>query len=74
MLTRIFLLLLGFGLMVAGCTYLVIYLNLLALGYTIGEYVSYILHRMECYFVILGFLILTYAIFGKGGINRDLHL
>jgi len=60
--------------MVIGCTYLVTYLNLLSLGYSLKEYFSFIMTRVECLFSIVGFLILTITIFWKGGLKHDLHL
>ena len=72
--TRIFFFLLGFGLMVIGCTYMITYLNLLSLGYSFWEYFQYILKRSECLCFGLGFLTSTLAIFVKGGERHDLHL
>lgn len=72
--TRIFFFLLGFGLMVVGFTYVITYLNLLALGYTFLEYLSYIITRAECLSVIFGFLLMTGSIFWKGKEKDDLYL
>lgn len=72
--TRIFFFLLGFGLMVVGFTYVITYLNLLALGYTFLEYLKFIGTRAECLSVVLGFLLLTGSIFWKGGEKHDLYL
>ncbi len=72
--TRVFFFLLGFGLMVIGCTYWVIYLNLLTIGYTINEYFSFALSNMECIFALVGFIMMTLAIFWKGDHSLDLHL
>ena len=74
MVVRVFFFLLGFGLMVIGCTYVITYLNLLSLGYSLKEYFSYILTRAECLSVIIGFLMMTVVIFWKGGKTHDLHL
>lgn len=74
MATRIFFFLLGFGLMVIGFTYVIIYLNLLYLGYSWVEYLEYIVTRAECLFAVIGFMIMTLSIFMKGGAKHDLYL
>ncbi len=67
MVTRIFFFLVGFGLMTIGCTYIITYLNLLSFGYTFSEYLSYISTRLECYYTLIGFLIITTVIYkGEG--------
>lgn len=71
---RIFFFLLGFGFMVIGCTYIITYLNLLSLGYSFGEYIKYILTRVECLSFLFGFLVMTMSIFWKGEEKNDLYL
>ena len=69
MVTRFFFFLVGFGFMTIGCTYIISYLNLLSFGYTFFEYLSYIATRIECYYTLIGFLIITTTIFYKGERN-----
>ncbi len=69
MLMRIFFFLVGFGLMTIGCTYIITYLNLLSFGYTFLEYLEYIAMRFECYYTIIGFLMITIVIFYRGDAN-----
>ena len=64
-----FLFLVGFGLMTIGCTYMITYLNLLSFGYTFLEYLEYIATRFECYYTVIGFLMITVVIFYKGETN-----
>lgn len=73
MVARIFFFLLGFGLSVIGFTYVIGYLNLLTMGYTFLEYLIFISKRYECIIAIIGFILITSAIF-KGGENHDLCL
>ena len=73
MIARIFFFLLGFGLSVIGFTYVIGYLNLLTMGYDFLEYLIFISKRYECIIAIIGFLIITYAIF-KGGDTDDIRL
>lgn len=63
---RIFFFLLGFGLMVIGCSFIILYLNLTTIGYNFLDYVNFIIRRVECYFSVLGFAIMILAITLKG--------
>ena len=71
---RIFFFLCGFGLMVVGFTYIILYLNLLSIGYNFSEYVNFIFSRVECYFVLIGLIILILSIFIKGDKEYELYL
>lgn len=74
MFSRVFFFLLGFGLMVIGCTYIIMYLNLFTFGYTIAEYFNFIFTRVECLFAPIGFILITITIFIKGGNKIDTYL
>lgn len=74
MMLRIFFFLLGFGFMVIGFTYLILYLNLLTIGYNFSEYVHFIISRFECYYVVIGFFIILLTLFVKGTKKYDLYL
>lgn len=63
---RVFFFLLGFGLMVIGCSFIILYLNLTTMGYNFLEYVNFIIGRIECYFSIIGFIIMILSITAKG--------
>lgn len=65
MITRIFFFLIGFFLIVMGIMYMIIYLNLLSFGYSMGEYLIYIFTQVECLFVIIGFIIVLFSLFRK---------
>ena len=71
---RIFFFLFGFGLMVVGFTYVILYLNLFAIGYNFLEYVNFIFSRVECYFVFIGLIILILSLFIKGEKKYELYL
>lgn len=71
---RIFFFLLGFGLSVIGFMYMIIYLNLFAMGYSIIDYLVFVFTRTECIFGIIGFLIVTIAIFYKGGSKNVIYI
>jgi len=72
--SRIFFFLFGFGLMTIGFVYLILYLNILTIGYNFTYYVNFISRRIECYFSIIGFIILNLSIYIKGDKNYGLYL
>lgn len=63
---RIFFFLLGFGLMVIGASYIILYLNLTTMGYNFVNYVNFITKRIECYFSIIGLIIMILSMTIKG--------
>ena len=72
--TRIFFFLFGFGLMTLGFVYIILYLNLINTGYNFWEYVNFITRRVECYYVVIGFIILNLSIYIKGDKKYGLYL
>jgi hypothetical protein len=63
MLFRALLLLVGFTLTVSGGVSTIAYLNLLATGYDIFDYIFYITKRIECYLLVVGILIIWFSIY-----------
>ena len=72
--TRLFFLLLGFGLSLIGCIYIISYLNLLTIGYNFYEYVNFIIRRMECMYAPIGIIMIILTIMLPGGTRYELHL
>ena len=72
--SRIFFFLFGFGLMTIGFVYIILYLNILIVEYNFSYYVHFISRRVECYFTIIGFIILNLSVYIKGDKNRGLYL
>ncbi|MDO5569594.1 MAG: hypothetical protein Q4G04_05770 [bacterium] len=66
MFERIFIFLLGFGLMIIGCTYIILYLNLFSMGYNFLDFVNFIIRRGECYFLLIGLILILSVIYTKG--------
>ena len=64
---KFFLFLIGFGLTTVGFMYIIVYLNLISIGYNFFDYVNFIIRRPECLNAIIGIIImvLTFAIGGK---------
>ena len=71
---RIFFFLTGFALMVIGFVFLILYLNLLTIGYNFLDYGKFIIRRIECYYTIIGFILILLTITIKGDKKYELHL
>ncbi len=56
-----------------GFTYIIMYLNLLSMGYDLTDYLAFISKRGECIMGFIGFIIINIIIFMKGD-YYDLHL
>lgn len=67
MFTKLFLFLTGFGLMIIGFSTIILYINLFSFGYNFKEYVSYIVKLPELYYLIIGFIMINFAIIKKEG-------
>ena len=70
---RFLIFLFGFGLTVIGLSYIIIYLNLLSLGYNFLEYVNFIIRRIECLNLIFGIILMSISMLIKGG-KDELYL
>lgn len=60
--------------MVIGNSFIILYLNLLTLGYNFSFYVNFIIRRVECYYSVIGFIIILLTIFTKGDKKHELYL
>ena len=67
---RFLIFLIGFGLSVIGLSYIIMYLNLLTIGYNFLEYVNFIIRRIECLNFFIGIILILISIFFKGGKNE----
>ena len=70
---RVFFFLVGFALLVIGLTFSILYLNLLTIGYNFSFYVNFITRRIECYYTIIGFIIILLTILIKGEKKHELY-
>ena len=71
---RIFFFLIGFALMVLGLSFIILYLNLLTIGYNFSQYVNFITKRVECYYALIGWLIILLTLLIKGDKKNELHI
>ena len=72
--TRLFFFLVGFALMVLGLSFIILYLNLLTIGYNFSFYANFITRRIECYYALIGFVIVLLTLIIKGDKKHELHL
>lgn len=63
MIYRLFLFLIGFGLSVAGGVSIIAYLNLMVAGKSFADYLIFISQQIECYFLILGVILIWMSIY-----------
>ena len=63
MITRVLIMLIAFFFMVTGLTYMIIYTNLFTFGYTIKEYIIFLLKQPEFYLYLISFFIELLCIF-----------
>ncbi|MGM9882052.1 MAG: hypothetical protein ACI31S_04345 [Bacilli bacterium] len=71
---RAFFFLVGFGLMVIGCSFIILYINLMSMGYNFLNYVNFIIRRIECYYSIIGLIIMILSITIKGDKKDEFYL
>lgn len=71
---RVFFFLLGFAFTVMGCSFIILYLNLMTIGYNFINYVNFIIRRIECYYSIAGIIIMILSITIKGDKKNELYL
>ena len=71
---RVLLFLIGFGLSIIGSIYIISYLNYLSIGYSLIDYLCYILSRIECLFAPLGIVLISLAIFMKGDVKCHIFM
>lgn len=74
MFKRILLFLIGFGFTVIGFTFIITYLNLTTMGYSILDYLKFILRRIECVLAFVGIIFINIALYKKGDKKNDIYL
>lgn len=74
MVARVFFFLIGFGLTVIGCIYIISYMNLMTIGYNFNEYVNFIIRRIECLYAVIGLILIILTIYLPGGGKNELYL
>ena len=52
---------------------MIMYLNLLSMGYSLKDYMNFIIRRSECIIGVFGFVVMSLIILWKGD-NNGLHI
>lgn len=63
---RVFLFLFGFSFLVIGLSFIILYLNLMTMGYNFGNYVNFIIREPQCYYSVIGLTIMILSMTIKG--------
>ena len=63
---RSFIFLFGFGLSVISLSFIIIYLNLLTIGYNFLDYVHFIIRRIECINLVIGIILIILTMINGG--------
>lgn len=63
---RSFIFLFGFGLSVISLSFIIIYLNLLTIGYNFLDYVHFIIRRIECINLVTGIILIILTMINGG--------
>ena len=71
---RVFFFLLGFGFTVIGFSFIILYLNLTTMGYNFVNYVNFITRRIECFFSIIGIVVMILSLSIKGDNKNEFYL
>ena len=71
---RDFFFLMGFGFTVIGFSFIILYLNLTTMGYNFINYVNFISRRIECYYGIIGIIMMILSIRIKGDRKNEPYL
>ena len=69
---RVFFFLFGFGFTTIGFSFVILYLNVLTVGYNFYDYVNFIIRRFECINIIVGIFLIALSI--KLGGKNELYL
>lgn len=62
---RLFFFIIGFILTTIGCIYIILYLNLLTIGYNFYDYVNFIIRKSECLYCFIGIIIMIITSYRK---------
>ena len=74
MLFKIFLFITGIILTSISISSIVLYLNLINMGYSFMEYVNFISVRFECFLFIIGILLIILSLIKRKEKRNDIHI
>lgn len=71
MIIKIFLFILGIIITSLSSMFIIMYANLLTMGYTISEYLFFILRRLECLIIIIGIILIIISLYKRKEKNKN---
>ncbi len=71
---RIIIFIIGLIMSTIGLSYIIIYLNVLAMGYSFVDYLNYIFTKVECIIFFIGYLLMFLSIYLKRRKKDELHV
>ena len=71
---RIIMFIIGLIMASIGLSYIIIYLNLLVIGYSFIDYLIYIFTKLECIIFFVGYILLLLSIVIKRRKENDIHV
>lgn len=74
MLSRIILFSFGIILSSSALAFIILYLNLINMGYTFINYVNFIIRRFECWNLIIGILLIIISMIKRKEKNYDIYI
>lgn len=74
MLLKIFLFLIGVVLCASGICFMILYLNILNMGYSFGNYVNFIIRRLECWNLLFGTILIIISMIKRKDKKYDLYI
>jgi len=72
--TRIFLFLISFGLIIISLSNIILYMNLVTIGYNFIDYVKFIISKSEFYILIISLITLILTLWIKGEKSDELYI
>lgn len=74
MLLRVFLFLIGVVLCATGLCFMILYINILNMGYSFNNYVNFIIRRAECWIILFGIIFIFLSMLKRKELKNDLYL
>ncbi len=71
---RIIMFIIGLIMASIGLSYIIIYLNLLVIGYSFIDYLIYIFTKLECIIFFIGYMLILLSIIVKRRKKNDIHV
>ena len=74
MILKIFLFLMGILIKSLSLMFIIMYLNLINMGFTLLDYLYFIITRFECLMIIIGIILIIISMYKRKDSNNDIYL